>query len=73
MSQFWNGVKVFAISLAVALLGGLVQAITNFHPTDQIGAMLMSTVGAIVIAGINALIHKLQGTTVAKVEDVKKV
>ncbi len=72
MNQFWNGVKVFAISLAVALLGGLAQGIANFHPSDQIGAFIMSSIGAIAIAGINALIHKLQGTTVAKVEDVVK-
>ncbi len=70
MSQFWNGVKVFAISLAVALLGGLTQALTNFHPSDQVGAFIMSSIGAVAIAGINALIHKLQGTTVAKVADV---
>ncbi len=70
MSQFWNGVKVFAISLAVAVLGGLAQALGNFHPTDQIGAIVMSTIGAVAIAGINALIHKLQGTEVVKTTDV---
>ncbi len=72
MSQFWNGVKVFGIALSVQLLGGLIESISNFHPTDQIGAIIMTTIGAVVIAGLNALKHKLQGTTVAKVEDVVK-
>jgi hypothetical protein len=69
MSPFLNGIRVFAISLGVAILGGVGQSIANFHPSDQIGAFVMSTIGAVAIAGINALIHKIQGTAVVKVAD----
>lgn len=72
MSTFLNSLKVAGISILVAVLGGVVQALTNFHPSDQITAFFMTVVGGTVIAGLNALMHKLQDTTVAKKEDVVK-
>lgn len=70
MSSLLNALKIAGISIAVALLGGLVQALTNFHPTDQVTSFIMTVIGGSVIAGINELIHKLQGTVVAKASDV---
>lgn len=64
MSTFLNSLKVTGIAIAVAVLGGIAQALTNFHPTDQVTALIMTTFGGIVIGLINALMHKLQGTTV---------
>lgn len=71
MGTFLNSLKVAGISIAVALLGGLAQALSNFHPTDQLTNFIMSVVGSSAVAGLYALMHKLQGTTVAPKEDVK--
>lgn len=72
MTTFLNSLKVAGISIAVALLGGLVQALSNFHPADQITAFIMTVLGGTVIGALNALMHKLQDTTVAKKVDVVK-
>lgn len=72
MNTFLNSLKVAGISIAVAVLGGVIQALSNFHPTDQITAFFMTVIGGAVIAGLNALMHKLQDTTVVKKEEVLK-
>jgi len=70
MGTFLNSLKVAGISIVVAVLGGVAQALTNFHPNDQITAFIMTTIGGVVIGGINWLMHKLQDTTVAPKSDV---
>lgn len=70
MGAFLNSLKVAGIAIAVAILGGVIQALTNFHPTDQVTAFIMTSVGGVIIGGATWLMHKLQGTTVAKKEDV---
>lgn len=70
MSTFLNSLKVAGIAIAVALIGGLIQALSNFHPTDQLTNFIMTVGGGAAIAALNALMHKLQGTTVAPVASV---
>lgn len=67
MSNFLHSLQIAGIAVAVAVLGGVIQALTNFHPTDQITAFIMTTVGGIVIGALTALLHRLQGTTITKV------
>ena len=64
MGTIKNSLKVAGISIAVAVLGGVIQALTNFHPTDQTTALIMTVVGGAVIGLLNSVMHKLQGTTV---------
>lgn len=70
MDNFWHNLQLAGIAIGVAVLGGVIQALTNFHPTDQITSLIMTTVGGIVIGLLNALLHKLQGTTVTSVDNV---
>lgn len=70
MANFWHNLQLSGIAISVAVLGGVIQALTNFHPTDQITQLVMTTVGGIIIGLLNALLHKLQGTTVASVDNV---
>lgn len=70
MNDFLHSLQVAGIAILVAVLGGIIQALTNFHPADQLTAFIMTTVGGFAIGGLNALMHKLQGTTVAPKSDV---
>ncbi len=73
MNTFMNSLKVAGIAIAVAVLGGIAQALANFHPTDQVTSLIMTTLGGTFVGLINALMHKLQGTTVAPKDAVTKV
>lgn len=65
MNTVLHSLWLALIAIGVAVIGGIVEALTNFHPTDQIAQLLMTSVGGIVIGGLNVLLHKLQGTAVA--------
>lgn len=66
MNDFIHSLQVAGIAIVVAVLGGIIQALTNFHPTDQITAFIMTTLGGVMIGALNALLHKIQGTTITK-------
>ncbi len=70
MNTFLNSLKVAGIAIAVAVIGGVVQGLTNFHPSDQVTSFIMTAVGGTVIGLLNALMHKLQDTTVVAKADV---
>lgn len=72
MNTFLHSLQLAGIAIAVAVVGGVIQGLTNFHPTDQVAAFIMSSVGGMFIGLLNVLLHKLQGTTVAAKEDVVK-
>lgn len=59
-----NSLKVAGISIVVAVLGGIIQALSNFHPSDQITAFFMTVFGGAIIGLLNQAMHKMQGTTV---------
>lgn len=59
-----NSIKVAGISILVAVLGGVIQALANFHSTDHLANLFMSIFGAVIIGGLNAFMHQIQGTTV---------
>jgi len=65
MNTFLHSIWLAVLAIVVAVLGGVIQALTNFHPTDQVTSLIMSSLGGIAIGGLNMLLHKLQGTTVA--------
>lgn len=64
MSTFLHSLWLALIAIGVAVLGGIIQGLTNFHPTDQVTSLIMSSIGGIVIGALNMLLHKLQGTTI---------
>jgi hypothetical protein len=66
-SNIANSLKVAGISIAVAIIGGIIQALSNFHPADQYTALILTVFGGGVIGGLNHLMHILQGTTIAPV------
>lgn len=70
MGTILNSLKVAGIAIAVAILGGIIQALTNFHPSDQITSFIMTAIGGTIIGLLNALMHKLQGTTVAPTSSI---
>ncbi len=64
MNTLLHSVWLAVLAIAVAVLGGVIQGLTNFHPTDQVTSLIMSSIGGLVIGGLNMLLHKLQGTTI---------
>ncbi len=70
MNTFLHSAWLAFIAIAVAVVGGIIQALTNFHPTDQVTSLIMSSLGGVVIGLLNMLLHKLQGTTIASVDTV---
>lgn len=70
MGTFLNSLKVAGISILVAILGGVIQALSNFHPTDVTTTTIMTVVGGVFIGLLNAWMHSLQGTTVAPTANV---
>lgn len=65
-SSLLNGLKHFAISLAVLVLTAVVSALANFHPTDQVGYIVWSVSSALIIGGITTAIHWLQAQDALK-------
>lgn len=64
MNNITHSLWVAFIAIVVAIIGGVIQGLTNFHPTDQITSFIMSSIGGLAIGGLNMLLHKIQGTTV---------
>lgn len=64
MNIFKNSIKVAGIAILVAVLGGIIQALANFHSNSMIANFFMSVFGATIIGGLNAFMHQIQGTTV---------
>lgn len=70
-SNIWisitKGLKTFAVSLTVLILGGVIQALGNFHPDPGIATTLWTAFGAAIIGGIVSLMNwvkNLNTTTV---------
>jgi hypothetical protein len=59
-----NSIKVAGIAILVAVLGGIIQALSNFHSTNGMANLFMSIFGGVIIGGLNAFMHQIQGTTV---------
>lgn len=59
-----NSIKVAGIAILVAVLGGIIQALSNFHSDNTMANFFMSVFGAVIIGGLNAFMHQIQGTTV---------
>lgn len=55
-----KGLKSFAIAIAVVVLGGVVAALTNFHPEPGVQTYIWGAIGAAAIGGINTFINWLK-------------
>jgi hypothetical protein len=64
MGIFKNSIKVAGIAILVAVLGGVIQALANFHSNSALANFFMSVFGATIIGGLNAFMHQIQGTTI---------
>lgn len=60
MSSILNGLKHAAIVFGVMVLGGVLTAMTNFHPDTGVPTFVWTAVSAFAIGGVTALIHWLQ-------------
>lgn len=66
MNLFLKGLETFAIGVGVVIVSSVIQALSNYHPTGQEGA-LWAIVGVAIIGGFRALLSWLiikQSTTV---------
>lgn len=68
-----NSIKVAGISILVAVLGGVIQALSNFHSNSMMANFFMSVFGAVIIGGLNAFMHQIQGTGIAPKENITPV
>lgn len=59
-----NSIKVAGIAILVAVLGGVIQALSNFHSSNVMANFFMSVFGGVIIGGLNAFMHQIQGTTI---------
>lgn len=64
-TTIWKAVETFLIGLAVVIVSGIIQALSNYHPTGNEGE-LWAIGGVAVIGGFRALLSWLiikQNTT----------
>ena len=71
MSIFKNSIKVAGIAILVPIIGGIIQAITNFHSGNMVANFFMTVFGGVIIGGLNAFMHKIQGTTIVPTNTVE--
>lgn len=68
--SLWKGTKAFLIALAIVILGGVLQALSNFHPEPGLQTQIWSIAGAIVIGLITSAINWLKNrNTVTTVKE----
>lgn len=65
-TSFLNGLKHTAITLAVLIVGGIISALGNFHPTDQVSVAVWGFGGSLVIGALTAVVHWLQNKDTVK-------
>lgn len=71
--SIWKGVKAFLIAIAIVILGGVVQALSNFQPDPGIQTQIWSIAGALVIGLVTSAINWLKNkNTITTVKETEK-
>lgn len=58
MTTFWKALETFLIGLAVVVIGGIIQSVTNYHPTG-VSESIWAVISVAIIGGLRGLLSWL--------------